>query len=124
MLRKENAHATVAVKDMDAARKFYEETLGLKEFSSEGPGFVAYGTRDSTIFVYRSKFAGTHDATAITWIVAGIEKTVEELNGRGVVFEHYDMPGATLMGDIHVLGKTKVAWFKDPDGNIHSVAQE
>ena len=124
MLSKENAHATLAVKDIKEARDFYEGTLGLEEFSTEGSDFVAYDTGDSTVFVYESKFAGTHDATAITWIVKDIEETVEELKGRGVTFEHYDMPGMTLEGDIHVAEKMKVAWFKDPDGNIHSIAEE
>ena len=83
MLSKENAHATLAVKDIKEARDFYEGTLGLEEFSTEGSDFVAYDTGDSTVFVYESKFAGTHDATAITWIVKDIEETVEELKGRG-----------------------------------------
>ena len=124
MLSKENAHATLAVKDINAARRFYEDTLGLEATSSEGSDFVAYGTQDSTIFVYTSRYAGTNEATAVTWIVADVEKTVEELKERGVAFEHYDMPGMTLEGDIHVSGDMKVAWFKDPDGNIHSIAQE
>ena len=124
MLKKENAHATLAVKDMDTARDFYEHTLGLEKVHTEGPDFVAYGTQDSSVFVYRSRFAGTHDATAVTWIVSDIEKTVQDLKARGVTFEHYDMPGMTLEGDLHVADRMKVAWFKDPDGNIHSIAEE
>ena len=124
MLSKENAHATLAVKDMKRARTFYEETLGLKNTGDEGSDFVAYGTGDSSVFVYRSKFAGTNEATAVTWIVPDVEETVDELKGRGVTFEHYDMPGMTLEGDLHVADRMKVAWFKDPDGNIHSIAEE
>lgn len=124
MLSREKAYPTVAVKDMAVARKFYEGTLGLQEFSSEGPGFVAYRTKDSMLFVYRSKFAGNNEATVVTWIVDDVEKAVEALKARGVVFEHYDMPGTTREGDVHVSGRSKVAWFKDPDGNIHSIAEE
>ncbi|CAN5864859.1 VOC family protein [soil metagenome] len=126
MLSKENAHATVAVKDMAVARQFYEGTLGLQEFSNEGPDFVAYRARGTTLFVYRSQFAGHNEATVVTWIVADVGKTVEELKARGVAFEHYDMLGMTREGDLHVSedGKAKLAWFKDPDGNIHGIAPE
>ena len=53
-----------------------------------------------------------------------VEKTVKELKGRGVTFEHCDMPGMTLEGDIHVADGMKLAWFKDPDVNIHGIAEE
>jgi catechol 2,3-dioxygenase-like lactoylglutathione lyase family enzyme len=124
MLSREKAYPTVAVKDMEVARKFYEGPLGLREVSTEGPDFVAYRTKDSMLFVYVSDFAGTNEATAVTWIVADAEKAVEDLKTQGVVFEHYDMPDTTREGDVHVSGGTKVAWFKDPDGNIHSIAEE
>jgi catechol 2,3-dioxygenase-like lactoylglutathione lyase family enzyme len=124
MLATQKAYPTVAVKDMAPARKFYEETLGLREVATQGPEFVSYRTGESMLFVYRSRFAGDNEATVVTWIVTDVDKTVEALRGRGVTFEHYDMPGMTLEGDVHVAGRTRVAWFKDPDGNIHSVAQE
>ena len=109
---------------MATARKFYEGVLGLREVGTEGEDFVSYRTQDSMLFVYRSRFAGNNEATVVTWTVPDVEKTVEALKARGVVFEHYDMPGMTLEGDVHVSGRTRVAWFKDPDGNIHSVAEE
>jgi hypothetical protein len=71
--------------------------------------------------VYRSRFAGTNKATALTWTVDDVEDVVRTLKGKGVKFEHYDMPGMKHDGDVHVAGELKVAWFKDPDGNILSV---
>ena len=69
--------------------------------------------------MYRSQFAGTNQATAVTWQVGDdIGRIAAALKDRGVRFEHYDMPGTTLEGDLHVMGGMKVAWFKDPDGNI------
>jgi catechol 2,3-dioxygenase-like lactoylglutathione lyase family enzyme len=124
MLGTEKAYPTVAVKDMAAARKFYEGTLGLRQVATQGPEFVSYRTQDSMLFVYKSKFAGDNEATLVTWIVADVDRTVEALKARGVTFEHYDMSGMKLEGDVHVAGKTRVAWFKDPDGNIHSIAEE
>jgi catechol 2,3-dioxygenase-like lactoylglutathione lyase family enzyme len=124
MLNTEKAYPTVGVKDMAAARKFYEGPLGLREVANEGADFIAYRTNGSRLLVYKSAFAGTNEATAVTWIVADVEKAVNELKAHGVAFEHYDMPGMKLEGDVHVGGNVKVAWFKDPDGNIHSVAEE
>jgi hypothetical protein len=55
---------------------------------------------------------------------AELDAIVRTLGGKGVVFEHYDLPGLTREGDIHVAGPMKVAWFKDPDGNIHSLMNQ
>jgi hypothetical protein len=72
--------------------------------------------------VYRSKYAGTNQATAVTWVVGDeVENVVRALKAKGVKFEHYDMPGMKRTGDIHIGGEMKVAWFKDPDGNILNV---
>jgi hypothetical protein len=55
----------------------------------------------------------------VTWTVGDeIDRIVKALRDKGVTFEHYDMPGTKLEGDIHVGYGMKVAWFKDPDGNI------
>lgn len=58
----------------------------------------------------------------MTWTVGDVEGVVSELKARGVTFEHYDLPDTTLEGDIHIAGDMKVAWFKDPDGNILNIA--
>jgi catechol 2,3-dioxygenase-like lactoylglutathione lyase family enzyme len=116
--------ATVAVKDVKAASKFYEGTLGLKSASSEGDQARVYKSGNAQILVYQSSLAGTNKATAATWAVDNVEKVVESLKAKGVKFEHYDMPGITRQGDIHIAGKRKNAWFKDPDGNILSVVNK
>ncbi|KFA92159.1 VOC family protein [Archangium violaceum] len=113
-----DAVANLAVKDLRRARKFYEETLGLKPVHEEGGEVVVYRSGNSTVNVYRSDYAGTNQATAVTWTVGNIEEVVKVLRSRGVTFEHYDMPGTRLEGDIHASSGMKVAWFKDPDGNI------
>jgi catechol 2,3-dioxygenase-like lactoylglutathione lyase family enzyme len=119
MLGKTNAAANIAVKDLPAARKFYEETLGLTPVHEEGEDVVVMKSGDTLINVYRSQFAGTNKATAVTWTVGDeIGRIVRALKDKGIAFEHYDMPGTTLEGDIHVGYGMKVAWFKDPDGNI------
>jgi catechol 2,3-dioxygenase-like lactoylglutathione lyase family enzyme len=121
MLGHENAAAMLAVKDLARARKFYEETLGLTPVSGEDEEFVVFKSGDSTLNVYRSQYAGTNEATAVTWNVDDVDVEVRELREKGVSFEHYDLPEIKRAGDVHVAGDTKVAWFKDPDGNILSI---
>ena len=122
MLSDKEAIAMIAVKDVKAAAKFYEEALGLTRLSAEGEEVITYRSGNSALNVYHSQYAGTNKATAAVWNVGDeIETVVAGLKSKGVAFEHYDMPGLTLQGDVHVGGDMKVAWFKDPDGNILSV---
>jgi catechol 2,3-dioxygenase-like lactoylglutathione lyase family enzyme len=122
MLRDANATANLAVKNLGNARKFYENTLGLKQVDAEGDELVVYRSGNTVINVYRSDYAGTNQATAVTWAVGDeVDRVVRELKAKGVAFEHYAMPGMTHEGDLHVSGDMKVAWFKDPDGNILNI---
>ncbi len=124
MLAHNDVVATIAVQDMDRARKFYEEKLGLEFEEAMGDEVTTYKAGDSRVFIYKSDKAGGYDATVATWTVEDeIENLVEELRGHGVEFEHYDMPDTQLVGDIHVNGNMKAAWFKDPDGNILCLVQ-
>jgi len=123
MLGKRNAMATIAVKDINAAKKFYEEKLGLQPAGSEEPSVITYKSGNSSVLVYESQYAGTNKATAATWSVGdNIEGIVQALKAKGISFEHYDFPNTRLEGDVHVMGKMKAAWFKDPDGNIINLA--
>ena len=78
---------------------------------------------DTLINVYRSEFAGTNKATALTFDVDDIDSEVRELKDKGIFFEHYDMPGLEQHGDLYVGEGMKTAWFKDPDGNILSLIE-
>jgi catechol 2,3-dioxygenase-like lactoylglutathione lyase family enzyme len=108
----------LAVKDLDRAREFYERVLGLTPVGPQDMEVQLYQTGESRIAVYVSQYAGTNRATALNWEVDSVEDAVRELKGRGVTFEHYDLPNTRLQGDVHVSGSMKAAWFKDPDGNI------
>jgi catechol 2,3-dioxygenase-like lactoylglutathione lyase family enzyme len=79
---------------------------------------------DTMLSVYRSEFAGTNKATALTFDVDDIEKEVRDLKDKGIAFEHYDLGGLTPKGDIYEGVGMKTAWFKDPDGNILSLIEE
>jgi catechol 2,3-dioxygenase-like lactoylglutathione lyase family enzyme len=121
MLDDKEPIATVAVRDLAVAKRFYADVLGLK-LADENSEVLTFVAGPFQLFVYRSQFAGTNQATAVTWAVGNeVDAIVAELGRRGVAFEHYDMPAGKLEGDLHVFDGFKVAWFKDPDGNILSV---
>lgn len=124
MLAANDAVATVAVTDLDRAREFYGNTLGLKESSEDGmEDMVAtFHSGASTLLLYKSEYAGTNQATSVTWEVDNVANEVETLKKKGVAFQHYDFPDARLEGDVHVFGdRVRNAWFKDPDGNILAI---
>ena len=119
MLGNVDAVANVAVKNLDAAKRFYADTLGLREVDGQGEEVAVFKSGNTMLNVYRSQYAGTNQATAVTWAVGDqLEDMVSRLKAKGVKFEHYDFPGMERRGDVHVGGGVKVAWFKDPDGNI------
>ena len=123
MLGKADATPMLAVTDLDRARKFYEGTLGLKEVDDFGEGFLLK-SGDTQLSVYRSEFAGTNKATALTFDVDDIESEVRDLKEKGVFFEKYDLEGLTPKGDFYEGEGMKTAWFKDPDGNSLSLLEE
>lgn len=121
MLTNIDAIATVGVRDIAAAQTFYGGVLGLQEDRehSHYPEVVIYRSGAVRVMVYQSAYAGTNQATAITWDVGDqLDTIVAALAAKGVRFEHYDMPGMRREGDIHVAEGMRVAWLKDPDGNI------
>ena len=122
MLRDRDAVANLAVKDLNVAKKFYENTLGFEPVGREGEELIVYRSGKTTFNVYRSKETGTNKATAVTWAVGeDLKALVEELKAKGVRFERYDIQGLTLDGDVYVGNGMKVGWFKDPDGNILNI---
>jgi catechol 2,3-dioxygenase-like lactoylglutathione lyase family enzyme len=122
MLGSKEAAATLPVRDLEAARDFYENTLGLTPVM-ETPGAVLYRSGNSMVLVYPSEYAGTNRATAASWSAGDdFDAVVESLRAKGVTFEHYDdLPDTTREGDVHVSEGFRGVWFKDPDGNILSV---
>src|SRR4030088_2955482 len=104
MLGDYDALATIAVKNLSAARKFYEGKLGFKAVHTEGDQAVMLKSGNSQLLVYQSQFAGTNKATAATWMVKDVEGLAKELKAKEISFEHYNMPGVTLKGDVHIAG--------------------
>ena len=122
MLNDRKTYSTIPVTDLGAARRFYEETLGMQpEMVTEGG--VMYGSGGTQFFVYpgRTRAAGH---TQMSWLVPDIKAEVAALKGKGVKFEHYDVPGLEMVDEIARSGPDVwTAWFKDPDGNLLGLTQ-
>ena len=122
MLSQESVQPMLPVRDLGVAAGFYEKTLRLTPVDVQPGIAVTYRSGGTTLCVYQSNFGGTNQGTAALWEVDDVDETVEELKSKGVTFERYDdLPGLTRKGDVHEGGTLKVAWFKDPGGNILSI---
>lgn len=128
LLGDQDAAVNIAVRNLEVARRFYADTLGLQLIREEANQLLTFRAGRTVIYVYKSEFAGTNKATTLTWSIGlgpAFYAIIANLQASGVTFEHYpDLPGLTLEGDVHVADSytLHVAWFKDPDGNILSVA--
>ena len=123
MLADARVAAVVPAVDIDRARSFYEETLGLK--AASGPDALMFECGQGTMLaVYEHGAPTKADHTQVAWEVENIEEAVQGLGARGVVFEQYDLPGLkTDERGIASVGTARGAWFKDTEGNILSVVQ-
>jgi predicted enzyme related to lactoylglutathione lyase len=125
MLANSNAYSGFAVDDLDKARKFYGEMLGLNtEILDEENGLMSLhlaGGRDT--LVYRKPDLQPGNYTILNFTVDDIDQAVDELTGRGVSFERYDGFEQDEKGIARGMGPD-IAWFKDPAGNILSVLKE
>lgn len=123
MLNQGIATATVPAEDLERAKKFYTETLGLKQVATTPFGATFEAGKGSQVFVYqRARTKAEH--TAITFYVSDVVKTVKDLTTKGVKFEQYDFdPIKTdAMGVADTPGG-KAAWLTDPEGNILAIVQ-
>lgn len=111
----------VRITDPERARRFYEQTLGLA-FDYENPYVMVFRSGTTQIIAQIVKEFVSVAATVLGWEVKDIEKVVSALRKDGVVFEKYDGMDQDELG-IWTSPAGKVAWFKDPDGNILSVSE-
>ncbi len=110
--------------NLERARNFYEDKIGLVPRDAGEEGVLYTCGEGSVCFLYVSQFAGTNKASQAYWEVDDVEREVAELKTRGVVFEEYDLPGIkTKNGIANPGGGPKIAWFKDTEGNILAVTE-
>lgn len=119
MLSDRRSAAMIPASDIERAKKWYADTLGLTP-KSEDPSGVQYKVGDGTEFwIYPSQFAGTNKATAMGFLAKDLSAEMEELKSRGVTFEEYDIPGVkTVEGIAEFSPGERGAWLKDSEGNI------
>lgn len=122
MLEDHEFVAMLPVSDLDRARRWYSEKLGFEPVAADD-GAAHYRSGSARFDLYVTQFAGTAQHTQAGWMVDDIERAVEQMRGRGVVFEEYDFPGLKTVEGIADLGYERAAWFKDSEGNILSLGQ-
>ena len=125
MLNDSKVEANIPASDLQRARDFYADKLGLTPSAEHGGEALAYRTAGGTAFnIYRTEYAGQAGHTIAQWHVDDIEAQVRDLKAKGVAFETYDMPGVQWDGEIaEIPGMGRAAWFKDSEGNIMCVDQ-
>jgi catechol 2,3-dioxygenase-like lactoylglutathione lyase family enzyme len=123
MLKRFPIHATAAAIDLDRARRWYQEKLGLVP-EREDPGGVWYRFGGETwLYLYATPSAGTARNTIAGWTVTGIEAVMAGLRERGVKFEDYDFGKARTVDGLADFGMAKAAWFKDSEGNTYELSE-
>ena len=123
MFANDPIYPSLPAADLERARRFYAEKLGLTP-ESELPGGLFYRCgRDTrfSVFTSQGEASGTH--TQAMWLVEDVESEVAALKARGVVFEEYDLPSLKTVNSIAMIGPNKGAWFKDSEGNLLSLGQ-
>ena len=120
MLANASVSAMVPASDLNRARRFYGETLGLTP-TMEMPGGLMYDLGGTRFFLYETQFAGTAQHTVMAFDVADFDSEFAELRNSGVVFEEYDFPGLQTVDGVAEMDGNRVAWFKDTEGNILAV---
>ncbi|MBN9326149.1 MAG: glyoxalase [Cellulomonas sp. 73-145] len=122
MLGEFPAMPVLAVRDMDRARKFYQDDLGFSVLS-EGPEGVVYRAGSGGFLVYSSQYAGTNQATAVSFMVgdAGFADEVAALRRHGIELMTFDAPEGSWTDGVLDDGRMRSAWFSDPDGNILNI---
>ncbi|WP_258805055.1 VOC family protein [Pseudarthrobacter sp. NS4] len=124
MLKDSAVIAVLPAKDINRAKEFYRDKLGLESSEAMGEDSLLYRCGNGTSFlIYQTDNAGSAKNTQLGWNSENIERDMEELRSRGVVFEDYDMPGLKTENGLATDDWGKAAWFLDSEGNILNLSQ-
>ncbi len=123
MLDSSNVYATIPAQDLERAKSYYADTLGLKP-AEERPEGVRYVCGEGQFLLFESSGEPSGAHTQVAFLVQDVEATVAQLRQNGVVFEEYDMPGIKTEGGIAEIAGGKGAWFKDSEGNLLNIAEK
>lgn len=124
MLSDNRISAVLVSTDLEAARSFYEDKVGLKLSPDTIPNHLLFEAGNgTTLLVYGRQNGNQADHTQVRFWSTDIDEDVEELAKRGVVFDHYDTPTFKTVNHVATTPIGRSAWFKDPDGNTIAVFQ-
>ena len=124
MLTDSDIIAVLPAKDINRARDFYRDKLGLEPSETpEADSLMYRGGHGTGFLIYQTENAGTAKNTQMGWTTDNLEREMEELRGRGVVFEEYDQPGLKTENGVATSESEKAAWFLDSEGNILNISQ-
>jgi catechol 2,3-dioxygenase-like lactoylglutathione lyase family enzyme len=119
MLNDSQVTANIPAADLDRARSFYAEKLGLTPVQENPAGLIYTTAGGTSFFLYETQYAGQAGHTIAQFHVPEVGVEVEGLRSKGVTFEHYDLPGVDWDGDIASMGDMgHAAWFKDSEDNV------
>lgn len=122
MLSSSEVYPTIPVTDLNKAREFYEDKLGLKLLKESEAGDM-FQVGSGMLFIYQ-RGPSKADHTLASFKVDDLEEEMGKLSQNGIKFEHYDLPNIkTDERGVSEEGSMKVAWFKDPDGNILGIGE-
>ena len=114
---------TLPAANIERAKRFYADKLGLQPSEDIPGGGVVYHCNGSTFSLYPSEFAGTAKNTAAMFETDDLDRDMRELRSKGVKFEDYDMPELKTVNGVATMPGGKGVWFKDSEGNILSIVQ-
>ena len=116
------AHAVLPAADLDRARQFYHDKLGLDPAEMH-EGLLMYRDASVAFEVYETENAGTAKNTQLGWVTDDLDREMRELRERGVVFEDYDVPGLKTVDGVAMGDGMRTAWFRDSEGNFLCVSE-
>ena len=122
MLESGNVYATIPAQNLERAKSFYAEKLGLQP-EEERPEGLRYRCGDGGFLLFASSGAASGTHTQLGWDVDDIEAAVATLRDNGVVFEEYDLPDFKTVDGIADIAGERGAWFKDSEGNLLAIGE-
>ena len=124
MLTRSPVTTMLPVKDLERARDFYLNKLGLEALGLRPDGKFLLRCGDATLALFPKPEGTKAEHTAVSFSVDDIVAAIRDLKGRGVAFHDYDMPGFKTIEHVAIIGAEKAAWFNDTEGNILCVHEE
>lgn len=121
MITDHPAYATIPASDMDRAKAWYKDKLGLVPFMEDEAGCMYKVGNGSSFLLYPTPNAGKAPNTLLSFATDDLEGDMEDMRSHGIQFEEYDLPGLKTVNGMATLGRHHAAWFKDSEGNILAI---